>query len=149
MYSRILVPLDGSGRAEAILPHAEELARCHGAELLLLQVVEPAPVVVTAFEGQPIPPLPEDMEARLSEAETYLNGLVGEMRNRGVQCRMLVVQGPIVESVIGAANGHNVDLIAMASHGRSGLSRVFYGSVAAGVLQRIDRPLLLIRSRDA
>jgi nucleotide-binding universal stress UspA family protein len=53
----------------------------------------------------------------------------------------------VVEGIIAVAASEEVDLIAMASHGRGGLARVFYGSVAAGVLQRIDRPLLLIRSR--
>jgi nucleotide-binding universal stress UspA family protein len=54
----------------------------------------------------------------------------------------------VVETVISVAQRENADLIAMASHGRSGMSRVFYGSVAAGVLQQIDRPMLLIRSRN-
>jgi len=57
---------------------------------------------------------------------------------------MRVVQGPVAEAIINAAESEGVDLIALASHGRSGLSRVFYGSVAAGVLHRIDQPLLLI-----
>jgi nucleotide-binding universal stress UspA family protein len=52
-----------------------------------------------------------------------------------------------VEAIINAAEREDADLIAIASHGRSGLSGVFYGSVAAGVLHRVDRPLLLIRSR--
>jgi nucleotide-binding universal stress UspA family protein len=66
----------------------------------------------------------------------------------GFDTNALVMHGPVVESIIKAANTEDVDLIAMASHGRSGLGHVFYGSVAAGVLNRIDRPLLLIRSRD-
>jgi nucleotide-binding universal stress UspA family protein len=52
-----------------------------------------------------------------------------------------------VKAILDAAKSENADLLAMASHGRSGLSRTFYGSISAGVLQRIDRPLLLIRSR--
>ena len=55
--------------------------------------------------------------------------------------------GLVVKTIIDAAKRENADLVAMASHGRSGLSRAFYGSVAAGVLQGIDRPLLIIRSR--
>ena len=57
-----------------------------------------------------------------------------------------VANGPIVERIIDVAGGEDADLIAIASHGRTGLSRVFYGSVAAGLLHRIDRPLLIIRS---
>ena len=58
-----------------------------------------------------------------------------------------VAYGPVVEAIIDAAGREGADLIAIASHGRSGLSQVFYGSVAAGVLHRVDRPLLLIRSQ--
>jgi nucleotide-binding universal stress UspA family protein len=53
----------------------------------------------------------------------------------------------VVDTIIQTAKEHAVDLVAMASHGRTGLERVFYGSVAAGVLQSVDRPLLLVRSR--
>jgi len=59
----------------------------------------------------------------------------------------LIGRGPAVKAIVDAAESENADLVAMASHGRTGLSRTFYGSIAAGVLQRIDRPLLLIRSR--
>ena len=70
----------------------------------------------------------------------------GEFREKGIEARTRVVYGPVVQAIIDAAEGKDADLIAMASHGRSGLSGVFYGSVAAGVLHRVDRPLLLIRS---
>ena len=54
---------------------------------------------------------------------------------------------PVVETIIEAATNEDADLIAMASHGRGGLSRIFYGSVAAGILNRVDRPLFIVRSR--
>jgi nucleotide-binding universal stress UspA family protein len=56
--------------------------------------------------------------------------------------------GPVVSTILCVAQREAVDLIAMASHGRSGLSRAFYGSVAAGVLNQVDRPMLLIRARS-
>ena len=74
--------------------------------------------------------------------------LEDELRREGIHVEQHVEQGPVVETIINIAIREQVDLIAMASHGRSGLSRVFYGSIAAGLLQRVDRPLLLIRSRD-
>lgn len=58
-----------------------------------------------------------------------------------------IAQGPVVETIINVAEKEKADLIAIASHGRTGLSRVFYGSVASGLLHSIDRPLLLVRSR--
>ncbi|HUV92071.1 MAG TPA: universal stress protein, partial [Anaerolineales bacterium] len=67
-------------------------------------------------------------------------------RQKGIQAKSFVEQGPVVKTIINVAEREGVDLIAMASHGRSGLSRVFYGSVAAGVLNQVARPLLLIRA---
>jgi nucleotide-binding universal stress UspA family protein len=146
MYHTILVPLDGSKRAEAILPHAEELARRYSAKVVFLQVVEPSPVIVgpeTAYLDQ----YQEAMEEMKKEAEGYLAGAKGEFREKGIEVGARVVHGPVVEAILIAADLEKADLIAIASHGRSGLSRVFYGSVAAGILQRADRALLVIRSR--
>jgi nucleotide-binding universal stress UspA family protein len=84
----------------------------------------------------------------MREAERYLNDQVGKLRRKEFTVRALSRTGPVVKVILDTALKENVDLIAMASHGRSGLGRVFYGSVAAGVVQHIDRPLLLIRSRD-
>lgn len=146
MYNTILVPLDGSKRAEAILPHVEDLARRYGAEVILLHVVEPVPLNVGP-EGAYIV-LREELERRTKLGERYLSGLQNEYRRRGIEVQTRVVHGSPVEAITAAAESEGADLIAMASHGRTGLPRVFYGSVAAGVLHRVDRPLLLIRSQD-
>ena len=147
MYNTILVPLDGSKRAEAILPHVEELAQRYDARVIFLQVVEPIPVIVGP-EGAYVVSHQEESERRTKRAESYLAALQGEFREKGIEARTLVANGPVVEEIINAAERGSADLIAIASHGRSGLSRVFYGSVAAGVLHRVDRPLLLIRSQS-
>jgi nucleotide-binding universal stress UspA family protein len=145
MYRKILVPLDGSKRAEAILPHVEELALRYDAEVLFLRVVEPT-VSVTELtwtvEQQLIDQVTKD-------AELYLAGLRGEFRGKGIQVQTLVAFGLVVATILDVAQRESVDLIAMASHGRSGFSRVFYGSVAAGVLHGVDRPLLLIRAANS
>ena len=145
MYHTILVPLDGSKRAEAILPHLEQLARRYEAKVIFLQVIELGPLV-----GGPEIAYVNDYEEVFKEqtrqAEVYLAGLKGEFREKGIEALALTAHGPVVDAIINAAERENADLIALASHGRSGLSRVFYGSVAAGVLHRVDRPLLLIRS---
>ena len=126
--------------------HVEDLAGRYGATVVLLRVVEPVPVT-TGFE-MPYAMLREEFERRTREAETYLAAIQGEFREKGIQAQTSVVTGSVVDAIIKAAEREGADLIALASHGRSGLSQVFYGSVAAGVLHRIDRPLLLIRSRD-
>jgi nucleotide-binding universal stress UspA family protein len=65
---------------------------------------------------------------------------------KGINTQINICHGAVVEEIIKVAENEKVDIIALASHGRTGLSRVFYGSVAAGILHRIDRPLLLVRS---
>ena len=94
-------------------------------------------------------PYQQKFEQWTTQAESYLAGLQGEFREKGIEAQARVVHGPVVEAIIKAAEREDADLIAMASHGRSGLAQVFYGSVAAGVLHRADRPLLLIRSRGS
>ncbi|GAB4409608.1 MAG: universal stress protein [Anaerolineae bacterium] len=146
MYNTILVPLDGSARAEAILSHVENLALCHGSKVVLLQVVEPKPLLIDGTNA--VPDLIEHQH-HLKDAEAYLTTRQGEFREKGIETRIRLAEGPVVNEIINAAESENAELIAMASHGRTGLARVFYGSVAAGVLHRIDRPLLLVRSEDS
>jgi nucleotide-binding universal stress UspA family protein len=146
MYNTILVPLDGSKRAEAILRHVQDLAGRYDAIVVFLQVVEP--VSLSMGLEAPYEVLREEFEQRARQAKSYLAGLQGNFREKGIQSRTSVVSGAVVDAIINAAEREGADLIAMASHGRTALSRVFYGSVAAGVLHRVDRPLLLIRSQD-
>jgi nucleotide-binding universal stress UspA family protein len=145
MYKTILVPLDGSKRAETILPQVEEMAQCFDAKVLFVQVIEPYFMGADPY-GTMVPNM-DMVEQRAREADVHLDALCGEFREKGIEARKFVEHGPIVETIIRVAEREGAELIAMASHGRSGLSRVFYGSVAAGVLQRVDRPLLLIRSQ--
>jgi nucleotide-binding universal stress UspA family protein len=146
MYSTILVPLDGSSRAEAILPHVEELARRHQAAIILLRVVElPS---ISGFEEYD-PAWHKDALADLrEEAARYLEDVHQRLQAAGVSVSHRICNGPVVSCVLKTAEEANADLIAMASHGRGGIGRVFYGSVAAGILHRVDRPLLLVRSRQ-
>ena len=148
MYATILVPLDGSQRAEAIMPHLKTLAHCFGARVIILQVVEPA--YIPSDPASYLPELESELnEHRKLEAENYLLSWKQRLNSQGIEAEMKVEMGPIVETIIKVARAENVDLIAMASHGRSGLSRVIYGSVANGVLQKVDRPLFLIRSIES
>jgi len=144
MYNKILVPLDGSKRAEAILGHVEELALHGGKELILMQVVEP--VHVSGPRGLDMDMYVKLTDQKTEQAKEYLTGLEGTFRKKGIETHVHVTQGPVVEAILNAAQARDVDLIAIASHGRGGLSQLFYGSVAVGVLHRADRPLLVVRS---
>jgi nucleotide-binding universal stress UspA family protein len=147
MYSTILVPLDGSSRAEAILPHIEELARRHEAAVILLRVVElPS---VSGFEEYDPAWHKETLTVLREEATRYLETVRQRLEAAGVRVSHQICNGPVVSCVLKTAADTGTDLIAMASHGRGGIGRVFYGSVAAGILHRVDRPLLLVRSRQA
>jgi len=142
----ILVPLDGSKRAEAILPHVEELARRFGAKVIFLRIVED--VMMLGYDAVlDISVHQQDHDQRKKEAKSYLAGLDGVFKEKKISAKNIVSFGSVVQSILDTAEREGADLIAMASHGRGSLSRVFYGSVAAGVLHSIDRPLLIIRSR--
>jgi nucleotide-binding universal stress UspA family protein len=91
----------------------------------------------------------ELMQKWIEEAKGYVETIQARLRDKGIDCRGIVEQGPVVRTVLEVAEREGADLIAMASHGRSGLARVFYGSVAAGILQQADRPLLLVRAIEA
>jgi nucleotide-binding universal stress UspA family protein len=147
MYKTILVPLDGSERAERILPHVEELALKFGARLVFLQVVEPSSIGVTSGEAGTMYVLGL-IDERTKEAQRYLTALQARYAEKKLEARIDVEYGPIARAILDVAAKENADLIALASHGRSGLARVFYGSVASAILQRADRPLLLIRAQE-
>jgi nucleotide-binding universal stress UspA family protein len=148
VYKKILAPLDGSPRAEKILPHAEGLALSNKSKIILVQVVE---AEIPGGSG-PFSELSRHRQelARLTEqAAAYLMKIRKKFEKKGIETITRVVYGPVAGAIISAAEEEGADLIALTSHGRGGLSRVFYGSVAAAVLQRIDRPLLIIRSRSS
>jgi nucleotide-binding universal stress UspA family protein len=153
MYRTILVPLDGSSRAERVLPHVEELAGRLESQVIFLHVPEHS-TIMPGMDWGDIDPAEairqhdEDNRRREEEIAHYLDSWVGEFREKGLRGRKLVEPGPVVRTIIDVAQREDADLIAMASHGRTGLPRVFYGSVAAGVLHQVDRPLLVIRATE-
>lgn len=146
MYKKILVPLDGSDRAEAILPHVEEMAKRFGSQIVFMRVVEGDYFVPGYQEVVDISGYEQEYARRKSEVEAYLEGIKQRLSERGVSNKPVISYDSVVQSILNTAEAEEVDLIALASHGRSGLARAFYGSVASGVLNRIDRPLLIIRS---
>jgi nucleotide-binding universal stress UspA family protein len=146
MYNTILVPLDGSRRAEAILDHIENLARSSRAKVVFLTALEHK----TRVGGDGIQShLDEgELDQKTQKAESYLADLTDKFAKKDIHAQSHVIYGPAVDTITEVAEKESADLIAIASHGRTGLGRVFYGSIAAGLLQVVDRPLLLIRSRS-
>ena len=141
MYKKILVPLDGSALAEAILPHVTEVARIHNAEVVLLRVA-----LAHAFPG--VDPTEGQVEA-VREAEKYLEAMEKEQKERHVKVSSVVRYGHPAEEILDHAAFAVIDLIAMSTHGRSGVSRWVLGSVAEKVLRASSTPLLLVRAPGA
>jgi len=155
MYRTILVPLDTSERAERILPHVEALSVNETSKVLLLHVIEPSALTPSFAVSQPgaaqITPqgYVEEIEAMRREVKEYLSRIQVMLKSKGLDTEVAIEIGPAAERIVHVAEDRGADLIALASHGRTGLSRVFFGSVAAAVLNRSEAPLLLVRSRDA
>ena len=145
MYQQILTPLDGSRRAEMILPQVESLAQQCGSTIILLEVLEPLPHYVAS-------PAPELLKAgatqRTAEIRRYVHEMGDRLRARGFAVRTVVKQGPVVETILQVAMEEGADLIAMASHGYTGMARLLHGSVAAEVLHRARTPLLILHASD-
>jgi len=146
MYQNILLPLDGSRRAEAILPHVVNIAARFGARVIILIVEEPA----VQLEHDEIINTERYLEERAQMRKNitaYATKIISQLKAKDIAADFLIGKGQVVQSIIKTAEKENIDLIAMASHGRGGWARTFYGSVSAGVLQKVDRPILMIRSR--
>jgi len=146
MYKRALVPLDGSPVAEAIIPFILDIAGPLDMEVDLLRVVEPlAPMVIEGSRHVDV----EDIEARRTDAEEYLAPIAVELRNKGVKVESRVRRGNPAEEIVAAARETGADLIAMSTHGRGGLGRLVFGSVAQAVLRHVDMPVFLMRTTEA
>jgi nucleotide-binding universal stress UspA family protein len=140
----MLVPLDGSVSAEAILPFAEQVAGPLDAEVVLLRVLEPpSPIELVASAGVVTP---DTFTLREIDAKRYLSEIERRLSKKGLRVRTRVTLGSPAEEILAAARSTSADLIAMATHGRSGVARVLLGSVAESVLRAAPLPVLLIRT---
>ena len=148
MYERILVPLDGSKLAEAILPHVTNLAKALGARVTLLQVLHYDPAVEQRQRSTNLPAQDDPVRIATETAEAYLVEIQSRLHADGITARTRVEYGDVVPTILSAARQEAVSLIALASHGRTGLAQVVFGSVATGLLHDSERPLLVIRAFD-
>jgi nucleotide-binding universal stress UspA family protein len=139
MYTRILVPLDGSQLAEQVLPYVELLAKGTKSHTELLQVIEYTPA----------PTHPRQVTANLTgEAQTYLKKAAASLKGSGLTASSLVHHGDPASDIVAEAESEPGTLIAMATHGRSGLTRWMLGSVTDKVLHAAANSLLVVRARE-
>ena len=154
MYRQILVPLDGSDQAERILPHVEALATSFGASVTLFRAtVTPAKVVAETTGGgldgeAPLDPTPI-VQAEREEAAAYLQAVADRLRTAGLTVQEEHPDGLAGDLIVQRAAELGADLIAMTTHGRSGLGRLVFGSVADHVLRHAACPVLLVRVHEA
>ncbi len=141
MYQRILVTLDQSGLAEKALPHAVAVAQAMEAPLHLLCVVPVVNQDAMREAGAAF-----DWEAEGEAAGEYLDGICSRIEGEGLTCTATVRQGDIAEEILRYCEETESDLIVMSTHGRSGLGRWVYGSIADRVLRYADVPVLLVRA---
>lgn len=142
MYRRVLVPLDGSALAEGIIPFIVQIAGPLDLEIVLLRVLQPIPPEV--IEGARHVVL-EDIPGRFEEARSYLAGVAEQLIVNGVRVSTDVRRGEPVNEIVAGARESGADLIAMTTHGRSGLGRLLFGSVAEAVLRQAEIPVFLMR----
>ncbi len=155
MYSKVLVPLDGSELAECVLPHLETiLDGCGVKQIVFVRVVEPVSLPVGTFtDGSAVfteddaKRTRENIDARNeAEAREYLESVVKRYKSRGLELDTALLKGKAADELIDYIKESDADLTIIASHGRSGIGRWIYGSVAERLLRSVCIPILMVRA---
>lgn len=146
MFQHLLIPLDGSPRAEEALPYAEALAKRFDSRLTLLQVIGPelweAEMRAELVEGSA-----QLQHRELDSAAAYLRRKQDELTGQGFAVSALAVSAAsISDAILAAVASEGADTIVMSTHGLTGLSRLVLGSVAEQVVRRASVPVVLIRN---
>lgn len=146
MFTRIVIPLDGSDLAEQALPEAEELARLSGAPLQLIQVIDPHRLDhfgLDEFGGL------AKLDVRIAEAnqtaKEYLRQAARDIEEKGLAVETEVLRGDSARAIVAATEPG--DLLVISTHGRDGARRWFLGSVAESVARHATVPVLLVRAQ--
>ena len=145
MYKKILVPLDGSELAECVLPHVESIAKgCNVVSVVFVRALEPymssyAQVYLTEEQRR-------DADGKAERAaREYLDQVASRVKLDGVKVQKEFITGSPAESIAEYATKNDADLIIIATHGRSGVSRWVWGGVADRILRSACVPVLMVR----
>jgi len=155
MYEQIVVALDGSPLAEQILPHVEALAEKFNSTVTLVRAMLSAAQIAAMLEpsvgGVPLDPslIEETIDIERAEATSYLSQVASALRQRDLKVETESAEGPADDVIAECAERVKADLVALTTHGRSGLSKLVFGSVADGVLRKAPCPALLVRVRES
>jgi nucleotide-binding universal stress UspA family protein len=141
MINHVLVPLDGSPLAECVLPHTVAIAKAFDARVSLLRVLEQAHTI-----GQTSSIDPLNWQIRKSEAKSYLDRVAAHLQEAGLRAEPTTLEGQAAERVIQFARDHDINLIILSSHGRSGLSGWNVSSVVQKVILRAYVATMIVRA---
>ncbi len=152
MYEKILVPLDGSVIGEAALPNVENLAAKLSpgteVEIYLLHVISDLTFdFLTERDAAQLPHSETELKQIKALSQKYLDTISTRLVSRGLKVFTLVAEGHAAEEIIKAAHTIKADLIAMSTHGRSGLGKWAMGSITDKVLHESPVPVLTVRAR--
>jgi len=145
MFKKILVPLDGSSWSEAVLPHARALAKEQQAEISLLRISTAALHVYSEVPFN----YAELIERDIADCKRYIETIAEDLRKDGLTVATRVTDGYVAEAILDYAEQNKIDLIAMSTHGRSGVRRMLLGSTADRVVHGAKMPVLLVRPEEA
>jgi nucleotide-binding universal stress UspA family protein len=143
LSQRLLVPLDGSPMAELALREALALAQLPDSTVVLLHVV---PVIESVITDGEVISIDQQWERRKLDAEHYLNGICTLPEWKNIKTELVVDMGDPAEQILDVARNRKIDRIVMSTHGRTGINRWVYGSVAEKVLRAADRIVVLVRA---
>jgi nucleotide-binding universal stress UspA family protein len=152
VYRKILIPLDGSELAECVLPHIENIAKGSGVgEIILFRVCEP-PVILADYPANLRTQWEDHVRQETAhiqqQCRLYLDDIEKKLREAGYKVATEAGLGNAAELIVDYAARNGVDLIVMASHGRSGITRWAYGSTADKVLQASQIPVLIVKAKE-
>jgi nucleotide-binding universal stress UspA family protein len=150
LIRRILLPLDGSKMGEQAIPHAESLIQALGAQAVLIQALEPLKEIKgEGYRGYPVLSEAELRvlnERRREFARAYLDGMSNAFKEKGLRASITVLRGSPADQILEYARANAIDLIAMSTHGRSGVGIWVFGSVTDKLLHAGDTAVLVVRA---
>ncbi len=149
MFETIMVCLDGSKLSEQVLPYASEIAARFGSKIVLFRGITYLPGITVETETEGTATAIEASRHEEEEAREDLAQKAAQLGKRGLEVEVSTVRGIPEEVIVEFVETMSIDLIAMTTHGRTGVGRAFYGSVADHVVRNAARPVLIIRPVSA
>ena len=151
MFTRVLVPLDGSELAERALPLAQSIAQSSSATIHLVQVVSRLPELEAGRAGDSIQVAELELdaarrlvEARVTRGQEYVGRVAAQLEKAGIEVTTAMLEGGAVENIVNYTREHGIDLVVMSTHGYGGFKRLFLGSVTDRVIRSCEVPVLVV-----